>query len=339
MSSKMSWVAWAIPPESVAYTRPRKLLEELPRSAFADNLKFFHHGRMPTDARSTRIGIKGLARQSVSTIGVGAILSPIFLNALTGHSKWLDLYDDWSLARDINPIHRVLAMRGYGALSRSERINALVTVNSKYMAAKVSSINPGLNPLLVPNGVDPIMANYVGAGDEKRRIILMGSFHRGRADWNLLRATLRAANAEHLLVLGVSNGSKAYDLAREAQSMRGAEVVSIPGFVSMDDLHAMIGPNTVAVIPHRVSDYTLSQDLMKVYQFLALGVPVIAPRALWPSGVCLDYAHLLEVGVSLEQLLDYAWRVAGPTVAWRKTFVSQHSWHSRAKLVFEGLDC
>jgi len=99
----------------------------------------------------------------------------------------------------------------------------------------------------------------------------------------------------------------------------------------------LIGPNTVAVIPHKVCDYTLSQDLMKVYQFLAQGVPVIAPRALWPSGVSREYAHLLEVGVPLEQILDSAWRVDGPSTGWREMFVSHHSWQSRAKLVLDAL--
>lgn len=103
-------------------------------------------------------------------------------------------------------------------------------------------------------------------------------------------------------------------------------------WVTDEELAAMIGPNTVALIPHVVSDYTLSQDLMKAYKYVLLGMRVICPRMLWPGALSDEHTFLTDFGtVASRDLLDWVQSTAPPTPSHRETMAAAHSWRARAE--------
>ena len=324
--SPLSWVGWALPPGSAAQVRPRLLARELADDVLSDVRVTYHHGSTPgaADGRTVRLGPGQLVRRA-EVRGAGAVLSPVLLRALGHAARWIDLYDDWALAPDVHPVLRALAAQGCRALRRQGAPGAVVTVNSRYLQARLWP----LPTEVVPNGVDPRLADVPLTGDDRPRLLVMGRFLRGRTDPALLRAALDADAVAEVLVVGAEPGGAVDAAARAADPRRVVVLPTTP----LVDLASRCGPRTVALVPHLVRDYTMSQDLMKVYQFLALGLPTVVPRALWPPAAPLDHGHLLEVGVSLDDLLRHALRRDPPSAGWRREFAEAHSWRRRADQV------
>lgn len=242
--------------------------------------------------------------------------------------RWLDAYDDWSLAPDMSPAVRLVVSRNYRAL-RSRPASGLVTVNSRYMQLKLHP-QPAL---LVPNGVDPELAEVSTRGDDRLRVVVMGHFFTGRTDWGLLEEILHALTVDEVLVIGHHPRVDAM-VARARHAGRRVQQQPATGLTNLAD---QIGRRTVFAVPHVVSDYTLSQDLMKVYQALAMGMPVCVPNALWPSAVPRDLGYVFERGVRVEDVLTGASRLA-MTPDQRRAFAVMHAWERRALQVVEALD-
>jgi len=95
-----------------------------------------------------------------------------------------------------------------------------------------------------------------------------------------------------------------------------------------------VGARTVALVPNRVRDYTLSQDLMKVYQLLSLGVRVMCPRLLWPDSVDREFGLLLDHGIRLDDVLADWIEDSPPSQDWRSAFAASHSWANRARSIY-----
>lgn len=331
MTPQPRWVAWPVAPGGAPYSRPWLLHRELQSDVFSAVETYYHHGSTPGSENGTfrRVPATALVRPLLSERRPGAILSPVLVRALGSSAQWIDLYDDWSLAPDINPAFRLMTAASYQSLRRSPRAS-LITVNSRYMQLKLGR----RRTLLVPNGVEPSLAEVVTHGDDRPRLVIMGNFHRGRTDFALLQAALRTVVVAQVLLVGAEPGSRAERMALAAAGSSSADV-QIVRRTPMHEMAGMLGSGTVALVPHVVSDYTLSQDLMKVYQFLALGVPTVVPRPLWPAALPLDHGHLLEAGLDLDDVLRHAVRQPAPTAEWRRQLVDTHSWSRRAELIRE----
>jgi hypothetical protein len=297
-------------------TRPARLVAEL-RSA----------GVIAADAAVVRqAASRWLPGRAVDRRANAAVLVPTFLIGGPREALWADCFDDWSLAPDVHAYYRVLCAAGYRALAGSRLRPQLLTVNSVYMAEKLAARRPHV----VPNGVDPSLAELEHGGDDTPRLIVLGHFFAGRTDFALLETLVANEAFAEVYVGGVEPASA---VAERLEPWVRTGKVRLSAWMSPADVAAVSGPATVAAIPHRVCDYTLSQDLMKVYQFLALGLPVICPRLLWPEHLDAEHAFLVDWGVDLDRALAQWVRRPGPTPAWRTDFAAQHSWAQRAQQI------
>lgn len=251
-----------------------------------------------------------------------ALLTPSALLTGLDECLWIDAYDDWSIAPDVSKVRRGLARAAYFQLSRGKRPRVL-TVNSPYMAARLGTRH------MVPNGVDAAVASIPPTGDDRLRVLIMGSLHRGR----LCRRTTSSLESLTKDVQVVVAGPGTTEL-RQSLLHSDAEVVSFD-YLSATELATFVGPHTVALLPLRVSDYTLSQDPMKVYVYLALGVPVVMPRMLWPRHLPMDRAVLFDYGDSLCSLIAKAAQLPVVSDSERQAFAEANSWDTRATAVSE----
>jgi hypothetical protein len=182
---------------------------------------------------------------------------------------------------------------------------------------------------LVPNGVDPELSRIPRSGDSRRRLIVLGHFFNGRTDFQLLEEVVRSGRFDEIFIGSPGSSSKMSDFLRRLKEYTPAKVV-VREWVSHVELSEVVGPRTVALIPHVVNDYTLSQDPMKLYQFLALGVRTICPRLLWPKHLDESSALLVDIGVKLGDVI-HEWCDAGPVSDdWRIAHGEENSWRSRA---------
>lgn len=328
---RINTVAWPIQPGPIGSTRPASLVSALvAEGLIAPNFTRWHHGKKPSTPSSNRA--KVLRRESrLAASGKSvAILSPVFRVPTEPYAAWVDYYDDWAIAPDIALPNRMLALRAYQRVL-SGRVTCPVTVNSCYMAKKL-----GLPPsAVVPNGTHPELSLLAPAGDDKRRLLILGHFFAGRTDYQFFKQIATSGAFEEVIVGGAGRDRSTHAVLR-AICATGTIKVQSHDWLTPESICALSGSRTVAVIPHVVSDYTLSQDLMKIYQLLAMGLPIICPAPLWPANVDRSYAFLSGPGadVSADNIVE--WIEAGrPNRDWRVDFVQTHSWRSRAKSLAE----
>jgi teichuronic acid biosynthesis glycosyltransferase TuaH len=190
------------------------------------------------------------------------------LVARTGWPALYDITDDWLSARRSPRECARLAADEAALLDRC----VAVTVCSPRLAATKGVTRP---VHLVPNAVDS--ARYRAPQPRPADMptgsvaLYVGTVHTDRMDIALctaLAASLRALVATVVLV-GPAPLSSADRASMEAAGVRliGARAFeSIPGYLQHAD---------VLIVPHVVDDFTDSLDPIKLYEYLAVGRPVV----------------------------------------------------------------
>jgi len=319
-------VAWAVQPGSKSNSRAVRLVEAL-RSAgvIKDNARYFHHGRAGSSGQFEKVS-SVVPKVPFSTQKM-ASLSPVFQLTEGAYPAWVDLYDDWSIAPDINVVHRRLAARTYRTVRRFNR--AVITVNSPYMASRVASGNA----VVIPNGVDERISYLAPSGDDRKRLIVLGNFFEGRTDWSVILKLTSAVKFDEIVV---GRPGRTRSMARVLSTLKAAYGAKLRVLDWIDDaqISNLAGRHSIALIPHVVSDYTLSQDLMKVYQLSGLGIRIVCPRMLWPAHLSISDAFLYDFGADLRNVGDWM-ESAAIEESGRLAFIRANSWARRAESVLE----
>lgn len=330
-------VYWGVAPGNLN-NRPAALIRELRALRELEEVAFIYHGRAPVAPGWSRAFLlrPGL-RARVEPDRYGICLSPVFPHGLQRDCAWVDFYDDWSCAPDINPLYRRFSWASYKRASALIESGVVVTCNTEYMARKLGI--PLAN--VIPNGVESGVALTQTTGDDSRRLVVQGHFFVGRTDFSLLSKVAGLGLFDEVVICAPGATMAMRRVIEELRKKRDVQL-RVLEWVSDVDLARIIGKNTVALIPHVVSDYTLSQDLMKVYKYLALGMRVICPRLLWPSvlgpacRVAFDAAFLTDYGLDLEVAIDDWLRSSSNLNAeQRAEFAVKHSWERRAMTLVE----
>lgn len=322
-------VAWAVQTRQGQETRPAKLVQHLIASgAVAEGARYWRHGsRVNGDGEHVPWRTLASRRLPVDPRRT-AVLSPAFLRSVPA-ARWVDLYDDWSLAPDIHPVLRLLAACSY----RTAAVPRLLTVNSLYMAAKLYR----LNPVLVPNGVDAGWADITLQPGTAPSLLILGTFLRGRTDVQLLRRIVALGVWERVVLAGFRSTGRGSLSPADILPEKWDRRIEVLKHVRREDLPSLINSATVAAVPHRLRDYTASQDVMKIYQFQALGLKVICPRMLWPQALSPRHGFLLDRGVELDEAVTEWCARPGPDPAERQQIVEEHGWAARARVVQRSL--
>lgn len=314
-------VSWPVADARTYESRPASLVRELEALGLFQVGTYERHGR---GAGATPLS-ELLFDRSAEAVPT-AILSPFFLPARLQSAFWIDLYDDWGRAPEMSRPAKAMARRGFRALRRAHTrgLSAPVTTNSVYMRDKFAE----LRPRVVPNGVDPSLATISTDPTAEPALVFIGNFFPGRTDWGLLRE----------MALSTSRPKRFYGLT-EAQIERlrgtlgGASDVELHPKTPLEVLASSLGSESVIAIPHVVNDYTMSQDLMKAYQAVALGHRVLLPLELVPPSVPLEFCTVISPGVEITALVEGSFRGAFPTSPERASFADSNSWRSRAEQI------
>lgn len=149
---------------------------------------------------------------------------------------------------------------------------AAVTVCSPFLA-RAKGARRGVT--LVTNGVD--VARYRTPAPRPRDLpagpvaLYAGTLHADRLDVALTAATARAlAGTGHLVLLGPDALEPD---ERQALQQAGAVLLGARPF---EEVPAYLQHSDVLVVPHVVSSFTESLDPLKLYEYLAVGRPVVS---------------------------------------------------------------
>lgn len=186
----------------------------------------------------------------------------------TGWPAFYDITDDW-LEADRTPAEHDRLVRDEDVLMRH---CAEVVVCSRGLQATKGAAR---DVTLVPNAVD--VADYRRPRSRPADLpdgpvaVYVGTVHRDRIDLDLCVATARALDARGRLVLV----GPALLGAADRDRLAGAGVVllgakdraEVPGYLQHAD---------VLVVPHVVTSFTESLDPIKLYEYRAVGRPVVS---------------------------------------------------------------
>lgn len=235
------------------------------------------------DLRRAR-GVQGVARRlgmAAPLLWVNDPAAATLLEA-TGWPALYDVTDDWLLASRSPRQTATLRAQEQVLLTRC----AEVTVCSPALAAAKGALRP---VTLVPNGVD--VARYRARADRPPALpegpcaVYVGTAHPDRMDVKLcveLAARLTAAGCGTLVLVGpvLLESADVVRLERAGARLLGPRPsAQVPGYLQHAD---------VLVVPHLVDDFTDSLDPLKLYEYLAVGRPVVSTpvagfRDLTPS--------------------------------------------------------
>jgi glycosyltransferase involved in cell wall biosynthesis len=232
----------------------------------------------PLDAAGWRIAARTLAGTWAGhTPPVVVATTPLWtglLSALAGTAPTgFDGYDDWRALPSMAAARRRV-VAGYRAVSAVDT----VSWGSAAMAARMKA-QLGLDGTVVPNGADVAAFGSPDPGEEVPaavqqldRFAVYAGVVQERVDLDLLE---RTAAVMPTVVAGPMPPETRDRLSR-------AGVVCL-GPMRPQHLPALFAQASVALLPHVVDDLTTSMDPIKLYEYLASGLPVVATPVVDPE--------------------------------------------------------
>lgn len=180
--------------------------------------------------------------------------------------KVFDAYDAW----DLSPLYRErpriieAIRRGYEIAARHAD---LIVANTPYMADRLSTLGAQRVELLPNGGPQPRSVSPGGGG-----VVYLGNIQRRlRIDLMTEAARVAVRHGSGVMIVGAMQ-----DEPGEWAGLLAQPGVDYLGARHGDQLEAAMAGASVGVIPHRVDDYTQSQDAMKAWEYLARGMAIVS---------------------------------------------------------------
>jgi len=276
---------------------------------------------------------------------VGRLQTPPILWIANVHKAYLmeevpallrifDAIDDWESVAAYKPFARQIRS-GYDIINQQADI---VFTVSNYLKEKFEKSAKQARVVHLPNGVDadlfcrpadppsvrrnarrrePRVLTYVGVLSERVDLDLI---ERIAVDWPQCRIRL---------VGPISLSSEGERRRRELRPLANMEW---KGLVHHREIPSILCSSDVLLIPHKISQLTLSMDPLKLYEYLTTGLPIVS-TPVPPSD---QYGSLLylgegkrfseQIGAALEEMY-----LPGADELWRARIQesTRHRWESR----------
>jgi len=176
------------------------------------------------------------------------------------------------------------------------------------LAQRHANLNP--HSYLLPNGVDLQLFDPLRIAKTPRprdlpaegRLIGYAGSINCHLDFELLLSTARAFPKDYLVLLGkiMKNETAPRGLQRvHMQNLLGLPNVRFVGFKPRHILPEYMKWLDVCLIPHLADSFNSDRDPMKLYQYLAMGKPVVTT----PTAAAKRYQHLCYVSLSQEEFV------------------------------------
>jgi glycosyltransferase involved in cell wall biosynthesis len=242
-------------------------------------------------------------------------------------------FDDWVAHPRFTHLEAAL-LASYERLAASGRPVAAVS------QTLLDRLDPSGPSIVVPNGLESAewrqlrpAPSWVEPIDTPRAVYVGGLDE--RMDTELLTAAIDARPQVSFVLVGNGHDREPYStLGRRAN-------VTVHGSVDRDELTAVVAACDVGLVPHRRNELTESMSPLKVYEYLAAGLPVAAVD-LEPMRGIDDRVMLAEDASSADDLaknfidaLDRALAAGARGEQQRLAFLDSNDWKARHRRIID----
>jgi glycosyltransferase involved in cell wall biosynthesis len=203
------------------------------------------------------------------------------------------------------------------------------TLSGKVLYAPNVADTPTFATALEPGPVDPAVEAL-----PRPRLVFQGAIVATKLDVELLAEVARLRPGWSILLVGpVGAGDPGSDLSM----LEGAPNIHLVGPRPAADLPRVLRGADIGLIPYAINDLTRSVFPMKVYEYLAAGLPVLATPLPALEGV-----KAIDIVANAEQLIAAAERELAADTPERRRRRSEdaaaHSWEARIEEIEQALD-
>jgi GT2 family glycosyltransferase/glycosyltransferase involved in cell wall biosynthesis len=234
-----------------------------------------------------------------------------------------DLTDDWA-AFETDPAQR---LRVRCRIHRLGRRAKLLLACSRWLESDARTW--GGQPVYLPNAADPPEPSGPVpeeiAALPRPRVGYAGTLHSARLDVALLQRAAALRPHWSFAFLGP-------DLLEPDDRERLFALANVHylGVKPHGDVRSHLAGFDVALLPNRVTDFTRSLDPLKIYEYLAAGLPIVAT----PAGIPADLSAYVRVAGDADEMVTEIERAidedgAGDGEA-RRAAVAEETWSKRA---------
>jgi glycosyltransferase involved in cell wall biosynthesis len=281
----------------------------------------FHH----VNALNALAGVP-LVRRAARRLGMRA---PVLWISNPAYAPYLAHLDAAIVVFDRTDAWAHMPSRASAATTRAERALArradVVFAVSEALRRDAARYNEHV--YLLPNAVDPRRFAAVDRACADRReasarIGYVGSIWRPRFDVQLVRAVAALRARYQFDFLGPTHGEHVLPFSANVRFLGPREYEAVPAFLATCD---------AAWIPHRVDALTESMNPIKLWDYLAAGLPVVATTVAG-TGDAGDLVRVAHTPEALAAALDLSLCLDTPEQrACRRAFVAEHTWDRRAE--------
>jgi glycosyltransferase involved in cell wall biosynthesis len=218
----------------------------------------------------------------------------------------------------------------------------LVLASSPALAERLRSLSEHV--LYAPNVADTALfarALDQGPCDQvltalpRPRVVFTGAVVATKLDLALLAATARARPGWTFALVGpVGPGDPRTDVS----ALRGLPNVHLPGARAYEDLPAVLRTADAAIVPYAVNALTRSIFPMKIYEYLAAGLPVVSTPL--PALAAVEDVMVAHGPEAMVAALDQALATDSPDARRQRSERARaHSWDARLEEIDSYLSC
>jgi len=274
---------------------------------------------VPAGGLEARAVARAVARMRtrVDAVVVSDPRSARVLQLGRGRVNVFDAYDAWDLSPLFGSRTRRQIREGYRIAAAHAD---LIVANTPFMVERMRALGAA-NVRLLPNaGPEPV------PGGSGRDIVYVGNVQ------SRLRIDLLAAAAEAAAEAGVTLRivGVVQDRPHGWDALLSLPAVQLIGPIYPPELDGVFASAAVGLIPHRVDDYTRSQDSMKAWDYLGNGLAVVA-TPVPPATNVPGLARVADDPVAFARAVADA--LSDRDVAAlraRRVLAGRHTWRRRA---------
>ncbi|MEH7549892.1 hypothetical protein, partial [Neobacillus vireti] len=207
-----------------------------------------------------------------------------------------------------------------------------IITNTDYMKEKLAN---NKSSVTVVNNTSSLiyMESNSSSNDIKnsknKTVGYIGNIHE-RIDLNILENLLAAYPYVVFEFIG-KNDYSSNEINRLLKTYKNIKLSEpVPYFMLPD----FIANFDACIVPHKVNDYTLSQDSMKIYDFLTFGKPIVS-TSIPPTNKLSDLLYIADTPEDFISKLDIALKEKDSTlVTNRINYMKKNNWENKAKFIF-----